>query len=52
MQRMVIDMEEAGQVRPCARIGPSFVLAHASTDFSPTVPPADATSKNRGARRA
>jgi opacity protein-like surface antigen len=37
-----------GQVRPYAGIGPSFVVANASTDFSPTVPPADATSKTVG----
>jgi hypothetical protein len=37
-----------GQVHPYAGIGPSFVFAHASTDFSPTVPSADATSKTVG----
>lgn len=37
-----------GQVHPYAGIGPSFVLANASTDFSPTVPSADATSKTVG----
>jgi opacity protein-like surface antigen len=37
-----------GRVRPYAGIGPSFVLANASTDFSLTVPSADATSKTVG----
>ncbi|MGQ0666557.1 MAG: outer membrane protein [Nitrospiraceae bacterium] len=37
-----------GRVRPYAGVGPSFVLANASTDFSPAVPPVDETSKSVG----